>query len=119
MTNKNEIDYDELEQVTGGRLEKNEKQYHDRYTRRLDKYDTENYIGQNLYFLYDYDRGNTNGQSCSTHTFIFGTLIDSYEKPETCGTTRTAKVSVIISEGNDAKSGTVDISLDTWKVYAE
>lgn len=119
MTDK-KLNEEQLDKVSGGKsLEEHEKPYRDKYRRKLNKYDTENYIGQNLYFTLDYDITDQGG-SAYFHTFIFGTLNKSYEKSAACDSTkRTANVTVIISEGDHKKSGNVDISLDDWDVYAE
>lgn len=106
MTDK-ERNEKELDNVNGGYFEF--QKYRRVYKNKLDKYDTVNYIGQNLYF----DRAS------EYYKWVFGTITDSYERSWGCGKTiRTAKVTVIDSE-DYSSNAKIELDLDCWKAYSK
>lgn len=106
MTEKKELNNEELNQVSGGAY--GYEKYRKQYTIKIDKKDIENYIGQNLYFDFS---------SVDDYHWVCGTLVDSYEKSHGCGTTRIAKIAVIEACGYLGSSSTQELSIDSWRVY--
>lgn len=121
MTEKNQLNNEDLNQVSGGGLREMKNGYANEYTRKLDKYETANYIGQDLLFKYK-DIKPMNGQMVTFEAMVFGTLVDSYEKSnEDCGTTRTFIVKVLEYGGSytfmDYRN--TELSSDDWTAFAK
>lgn len=110
MTNKQELNEKELEQISGG---SSVDDYKKEYPNKLDKYETANHIGEELFFV-----AYTSVDSSVICEWIIGTLLNSYEKESGCGTIRTATVSVNQSNVNSYR-GSKDISLDKWTAYSK
>lgn len=120
MTDKNQLNNEELNKVSGGTLKCNSNSYENEYTHKIDKYDTVNYIGQDLLFK-SVTTERYNNQTIDKKSFVFGTLVDSYEKEKSCGTTRTAKVYVKYSSGcvTFNCNANTELSLDKWGAYSK
>lgn len=120
MTDKNELKQEQLEKVSGGMpLAEGEKKYRDKYTRKIGTDEAANYVGQNLYFVEDYDITN-NSPDTHVHTFIFGTLTKVFDQTMACGDTRkVGSVTVIESKGSHFAVGGTDVFLNDWQIYVE
>lgn len=104
MTNKQELNKEELEEVSGGEA-LNGCAYHLlHYTKKIDKYQTENYIGEKAFMK------NPN------EDWLVGTIKKSFEKTYKCGTRRVA--TVYVTDSNYYSVGLdMDVILDGWEIY--
>lgn len=113
MTDKKQLKKDELEKVSGGLSAVLDNPYKQEYTIEINKYETENHIGETLYF----DCDKADGRYKKEYTWVLGTLLRSFEQSNGCGTIRMATITIIESGGNIERSGTIDICLDGWQAH--
>lgn len=114
MTNKNELNEKELNEVSGGYNEVNNP-FRQQYPNKINKDNISNYINQTLYF----DCLRPNDTSLPPYSWILGLLLNIYEKSSSCGNTLMAKVKVINAGGCTINENPTEISLDTYNAYTD
>lgn len=110
MTNRKELDYDELEQITGGVSGKYDRfnELKQTYNISIDKYETANHIGEIMLAWHSQNDG-----------WYLGTILSSYEKTTMCNATeRVCQIRVIeTSFAGDPTGGTKTLRLDCCDCY--
>lgn len=112
MTNKQELNNEELEKVSGGNFEY--ENYSRQYPNRIKADDVINHTGKNVLITKPFFSGKTYSMD-----WIVGTLRSVYEESSGCSTHKVAQVSVIDSYYPEYKSGTHEYKVDDWCFYTE
>lgn len=112
MTDKKQLNEEQLNEVAGGSENKDKiNRYLSEYSIRIDEGSLDNYVGQKVFFL---NKGNT-----SSHFWIFGTLLSKVICESVgCGTQHRAKIDITdIGGGYECGIGRREMVIDGLYAY--